>query len=610
MINLLFTPVVKRFRERHPDIHLTLREGTGQAVENLVADGELEVGATVLPVAPDHGLAARAFGSHPIWVIGPPDAAWAGKTSLPLTALRDSRLLVPTDDFAMTRRLRQAFADAGMQPAIAAQSAHWDFLVAMASVGLGVALLPEPLMGRMKTRGLSTAKLAKSGLQWEVGHIWQQSGYLSYATRAWLEVCDEVLGRPKSGRPRHGEPPAAKREPLPDRPSLVRPARTRRRKMLTPTKRTGRLHHPLSHKRNRLAILLQPPAPALLCWPPGASRSSNPLCFRTPPAPDARRRSRASALLASLALAMALLLSGAWSAAAHAATPGTPAEIEADLASARKQIDDMRKRIANEADDANLQQLYGTAVDIQAKAEAAAETLAPQLASVAARLNSWARPGRQQGSADVAAQRLSLETSRRGLDAQIKLAKLLSVDAGQTAEQVSAQLRAQFKARLGERRDAFLSGQFWNEFKGELPRDLERLSTLRDDLYEAVQQTPAWGWLLLAGITALVIALRMGIGRALLRLTANRVPPGRLRRSALAAAQVALSTATPGLIAVLVHVGLDWNSQLSDSTSNLLAAMVITVFSAATPRGWAAPCCRPAIRPGACRPSAMPWRRG
>ena len=78
-------------------------------------------------------------------------------------------------------------------------------------------------------------------------------------------------------------------------------------------------------------------------------------------------RSRASALLASLALAMALLLSGAWSAAAHAAAPGTPAEIEADLASARKQIDDMRKRIANEADDANLQQLYGTAVDIQAR---------------------------------------------------------------------------------------------------------------------------------------------------------------------------------------------------------------------------------------------------
>ncbi|MGY6271963.1 LysR family transcriptional regulator [Achromobacter denitrificans] len=197
MINLLFTPVVKRFRERHPGIHLTLREGTGQAVEGLVASGDLEVGATILPIAPDGGLAAQPFGSYPIWVIGPPDAPWAGKTSLPLSALRDARLLIPTDDFAITRRLRQAFADAGFQPGIAAQSAHWDFLVAMASAGLGVALLPEPLMQRMKTRGLSTAKLAKSGMQWEVGHIWQQSGYLSFAARAWLEVCDEVLGKPK-----------------------------------------------------------------------------------------------------------------------------------------------------------------------------------------------------------------------------------------------------------------------------------------------------------------------------------------------------------------------------------------------------------------------------
>lgn len=197
MINLLFTPVVKRFRELHPGIHLTLREGTGQAVESLVASGELEVGATILPIAPEGGLVAQAFGSYPIWVIGPPDAPWAGKTSLPLAALRDARLLIPTDDFAVTRRLRQAFADAGFQPSIAAQSAHWDFLVAMASAGLGVALLPEPLMQRMKTRGLSTAKLAKSGMQWEVGHIWLQSGYLSFAARAWLDVCDSVLGKPK-----------------------------------------------------------------------------------------------------------------------------------------------------------------------------------------------------------------------------------------------------------------------------------------------------------------------------------------------------------------------------------------------------------------------------
>ncbi|MNL73682.1 hypothetical protein D3C87_1991800 [compost metagenome] len=71
---------------------------------------------------------------------------------------------------------------------------------------MGVALLPEPLMQRMKTRGLSTAKLAKSGMQWEVGHIWLQSGYLSYAARAWLDVCDAVLGKPKKAVARGAAP--------------------------------------------------------------------------------------------------------------------------------------------------------------------------------------------------------------------------------------------------------------------------------------------------------------------------------------------------------------------------------------------------------------------
>ncbi|WPL81727.1 LysR family transcriptional regulator [Bordetella hinzii] len=202
MINLLFIPVVQCFRERYPQIRLSLREGTGQAVERLVAAGEIEVGATVLPVAAPGPLQARRFGSYPLWAVGPADAAWAGKTTLPLGALREVPLLIPTEDFALTRRLRQACESAGFDPQVAAQSAHWDFLAAMAGSGLGTAILPEPLVQRLKTRGLSTARLARSGVQWEVGHIWVRDRYLSYAARAWLDVCEAVLGPVGRSRPR------------------------------------------------------------------------------------------------------------------------------------------------------------------------------------------------------------------------------------------------------------------------------------------------------------------------------------------------------------------------------------------------------------------------
>ncbi|HEY0294554.1 MAG TPA: LysR substrate-binding domain-containing protein [Bordetella sp.] len=195
MINVLFTPAVKRFRERYPHIALRLHEDTGRSVERQVASGELEVGATVLPLEPGSPLQIRRFGNHAIWAIGKSGAPWNGKTMLPLSALAETPLILTGDDFALTRLLRQAFQDAGLQPRIAAQSAHWDFLVSMASADLGVALLPEPLMRRMNTRGLSTAKLARTGLQWELAHIWQGQRYLSHAARAWLEVCQETMGK-------------------------------------------------------------------------------------------------------------------------------------------------------------------------------------------------------------------------------------------------------------------------------------------------------------------------------------------------------------------------------------------------------------------------------
>jgi len=193
MINLLFTPVLKSFRERHPQITLTLLEDTGQAIERKVANGELEIGLTVLPADPALALQTAAIASYPLWALAAQGTFRKGRATLPFKALDGLPLVLLTDDFALTRSLRAAFGAAGFEPQVAAQSGQWDWLVAMASAGMGVALLPEPFIDRLALGPLDAVRLVEPALPWQPAHVWQ-GGYLSHAARAWLDVCEEVLG--------------------------------------------------------------------------------------------------------------------------------------------------------------------------------------------------------------------------------------------------------------------------------------------------------------------------------------------------------------------------------------------------------------------------------
>jgi DNA-binding transcriptional LysR family regulator len=63
----------------------------------------------------------------------------------------------------------------------------------MAKAGMGVALLPEPFVKKLSQEGLELAKIADPEIPWEVAHIWN-GRYLSHAAKAWIEICQDILG--------------------------------------------------------------------------------------------------------------------------------------------------------------------------------------------------------------------------------------------------------------------------------------------------------------------------------------------------------------------------------------------------------------------------------
>ncbi|MFJ3047299.1 LysR substrate-binding domain-containing protein [Herbaspirillum chlorophenolicum] len=198
MINILCTPVLKAFRERHPEIALNLKEDTGPQIEQRVANGELEIGMTVLPADPELELEVMPVARYPIWAVAQAGSFQKNRATLRCAQLDGMPLVMLNNEFGLTRSLRGTFREIGIAPQVAAQSGQWDWLVAMALAGMGTALLPEPFIHRIATDQLQAVRLTEPEVQWQVAYV-TRGGYLSHAARAWMEISGELFAGGKAG---------------------------------------------------------------------------------------------------------------------------------------------------------------------------------------------------------------------------------------------------------------------------------------------------------------------------------------------------------------------------------------------------------------------------
>ncbi|WP_157900198.1 DUF3772 domain-containing protein [Rhodoferax koreense] len=277
----------------------------------------------------------------------------------------------------------------------------------------------------------------------------------------------------------------------------------------------------------------------------------------------------------SLFLAVLMALCLACGAARAQQAAAAPVDDDAALDQARSQIQLVQKSLATARDDDSLLALRTAALAARDQADATATRLAPQLAGVQARLAELgAPPADKKEPADIAKLRADLEKSRVTLDANVKLARLLSVEGEQAADQIWAQRRSQFQAHLGERTASILAKPFWSELADNFVQDAGRLSSLGAQLSAAVARTTAGVWA--GGLLAvvLIVGLRLWAGRAVLRVVTTRVPPGRLRRSLYALLHTALAALAPGLIAMVAYQVLVWDAPLPDTADELLTHTV------------------------------------
>ena len=250
-----------------------------------------------------------------------------------------------------------------------------------------------------------------------------------------------------------------------------------------------------------------------------------------------------------------------------------------DLASVRSDLQQVQAAAPKASQDRDLDSLRTQAFSVQTDADAAAIKLGAQLSTADGRLA-------QLGKVDandpepLREERRRLTAQRGALDGQVKAAKLLSVQAGQTADDLADRRRAVFNGRLLQRAASPLSPEFWRAVTDNVPRDLRRLDAIRRQaMATAAHADPLRAALVLGGAALLALGLlwplRMALEALGRRRAVSEAPSSSLRRSGYALWMVVVDTLIPAAAVIVLRQAAAWSGVLSPGAAQLANALAV-----------------------------------
>ncbi|NYT83802.1 DUF3772 domain-containing protein [Alcaligenaceae bacterium] len=289
-------------------------------------------------------------------------------------------------------------------------------------------------------------------------------------------------------------------------------------------------------------------------------------------------------IFAIVLLCLTLLL-GSGGTASQAYAQSAPAQdVGAMLDKTQSSVTNIQERLKQkpqDIDDTGLVAIRDTLQEAQTVADDIVVKLEPELASVEARLKELGVPTVEaEEPADIAQQRAQLKKRQALLDSQIKLAKLMGVDARQGQDQISLLRRARFQAELGTRSQSLLVPSFWRDVARDAPRDMRRLNGLLKQLGANLKAVPTHVWSLALGMALLLLIVGETGRRGLGAFTVKHTKPARLRRSIFAFLTVVLYTIVPGLLATIMLFVMRWNGGLDQALNSFLEQSAALVYVA------------------------------
>jgi DNA-binding transcriptional LysR family regulator len=184
--------VISRFRRRHPEVEVALRDmSTPEQLDGL-RTGRLHVGFVRLPAG--RGLRQRLVLEDQLVLAMPARREEFGRSKKLADLANAPFIMLPRHmSLSLHDHIHRLCAKHGFHPRVVQEVNEYPTVLALVAAGLGVALVPESQL-RTRMEGVTIQRAGDKAARWQVGAAWRESAG-SPLTRDFLDILAEEQGR-------------------------------------------------------------------------------------------------------------------------------------------------------------------------------------------------------------------------------------------------------------------------------------------------------------------------------------------------------------------------------------------------------------------------------
>ena len=179
---------VQEFMSRHPKANVRLEYLHPDRVIESVEQGQADIGIVSYPRS-TRALEAEPWREEPIVLVCTPGNPFAGRVQVALGELHGQRMVGFDSDLVIRHELDRALAAVNAEPAVVMEFDNIETIKRAVEIDAGVALLPEPTVGRELAAGtLCTVRLAGEELVRPLGIVHARGKPLAPTVERFVEL--------------------------------------------------------------------------------------------------------------------------------------------------------------------------------------------------------------------------------------------------------------------------------------------------------------------------------------------------------------------------------------------------------------------------------------